>query len=505
MKAIGRRILLRAQSEDKAVTDSQQEYGLETDLARSYTNLGNAFYDLGNPGQAQVCYQKATQIDPGFAEARNNLGMALVRLNQLDEALASYREAVRLKTDYTDAYYNLGFLFINRAQWDDAVAVLQQAVRLQPDHADAYALLAYALCELARAEEAAHCFQEVVRLKPNCADAHWGLTYIRLLQGDFDKAWPEYESWCRLKQRPVGESDQPCWNGSSFVGRTILLKAGGGLGDTLQFVRYAPIVKQYGGTVIVESQEPLLPLLATCAGIDQLVAVGSNIPAFDVLAPLVCLPGIMRTSLSTVPASVPYLFADAELEAKWRSELNRFTGFKIGIAWQGNLKYPRDHSRSIPLLNYAPLARIDGACLFSLQKGFGSEQLSAVADHFHVVDLGGRPDNRSDAVSDTAAIMKALDLVITSDTSIAHLAGALGVPVWVALPFSADWRWMLGREDSPWYPTMRLFRQSKPGDWAGVFERMARELSKKMAKGPETRSAAVEFEPGKLIDKVAAL
>jgi Glycosyltransferase family 9 (heptosyltransferase) len=227
-------------------------------------------------------------------------------------------------------------------------------------------------------------------------------------------------------------------------------------------------------------QNALLSLFRNCPGIDRLVAAGFNLPSTDVQAPLMSLPRILKTSLSSVPAEVPYLFPDAKVQAKWRRQLSHYPGFKVGIAWQGSTRYPRDRLRSVPLVHFAPLARVQGVRLLSLQKGLGTEQLGAVADQFPVIDLGSRLDKKSGAFMDTAAVMKNLDLVITSDTAIAHVAGALGVPVWVALSFVPDWRWLLEREDSPWYPSMRLFRQTKPGDWNGVFERMAETLAERL-------------------------
>jgi hypothetical protein len=225
----------------------------------------------------------------------------------------------------------------------------------------------------------------------------------------------------------------------------------------------------------------LLRLLASCRGVDQLIAPGDDLPAFDVGASLLSLPGIFHTSLETMPADVPYLFADPGLIEHWRQELGGIAGFKIGIAWQGDPMYRSDRDRSIPVSRFEPLARCSGVRLLSLQKHDGVEQLHEVADRFGVIDLGSRLDEASGAFMDTAAVMMNLDLVVTSDTAIAHLAGALGVRVWVAIPFIPDWRWLLDRIDSPWYPTMRLFRQDKRGDWQGVFRRIEIALGQQMA------------------------
>jgi hypothetical protein len=266
------------------------------------------------------------------------------------------------------------------------------------------------------------------------------------------------------------------WQGEPLAGKTILLHAEQGLGDTIQFIRYAPIVKQHGATVIVECQKPLLGLLQGCPGVDQLVGQGDAIAGFDVHAPLLSVPGILKTTVETVPARIPYLFPKPALVEHWRTRLIQLGGFKIGIAWQGNPRYPNDRFRSIPLRCFAPLAQVPAVRLISLQKGPGAEQLAEVRNLFPIADLAGELDQQSGPFVDTAAVMKNLDLVITSDTAAAHLAGALGAAVWVALPSAPDWRWSLDRCDSPWYPTMRLFRQRDWGNWQDVFEEIEQAL-----------------------------
>ena len=254
---------------------------------------------------------------------------------------------------------------------------------------------------------------------------------------------------------------QPLWDGSSLSGKTILLWAEQGLGDTLQFVRYAPLVKQQGGTVLLWCPAELGRILQTCAGIDRHRDGGSPLPPFDVQVPLMSLPAILKTTLATVPASIPYLFADAALRQRWQEELAHYTEFKIGIVWQGNPRFSQpecrvvDQRRSTVLAQFEPVARLPGVRLFSLQKGYGTEQLTERKAEWGIVDLG---EELSDFM-DTAAVMMNLDLILSVDTAPLHLAGALGLPVWALLRFAGCWRWLLEREDSPWYPTMRLFRQ----------------------------------------------
>jgi hypothetical protein len=257
-----------------------------------------------------------------------------------------------------------------------------------------------------------------------------------------------------------------------------LLHAEQGLGDTIHFIRYAPLVQARGGKVVVECQRPLLQLLGRCAGIDKLIGQGTALPGFDVHAPLLSLPFLFRTTLATIPATVPYVFAEPVLVEAWRRELAPIGSFKIGISWQGNPQHAWDRVRSIPLSQFAPLAGLPGVHLFSLQKGPGSEQVPNAA--FPITDLAGRLDEQSGPFMDTAAVMKNLDLIITADTALAHLAGALGVPVWIPLHFPPDWRWLLERDDSPWYPTVRLFRQQRRGDWQGAFERIVEALRERL-------------------------
>jgi hypothetical protein len=380
---------------------------------------------------------------------------------------------LRLKPDFADAYHNLGITFGARGAIERALVFNAEALRLNPDHVGAR----------------------------NCQSL-W-----RLQMGDFARGWDEYEwRWKKAKVTPR-DFPQPFWDGSPLEGRTILIHTEQGLGDTLQFIRYVPLVKQRGGTVIVECPTALGPLLASCAGIDRLIAWGAPLPAFDVHAPLLSLPRIFGTTLANVPADVPYLSADAALVESWRSELSGVPGVKIGIAWQGNPRFPADCMRSIPLTHFTPLAQADGVRLFSLQKGTGCEQLRAVARYLPVIDLADRLDETTGGFMDTAAVMKNLDLVVTSDTSIAHLAGALGVPVWVALALGGDWRFLLEREDSPWYPTMRLFRQTRMGDWDSVFERIAAELRDSPGRPPQCQPPPlrVEISAGELIDKITIL
>jgi tetratricopeptide (TPR) repeat protein len=420
--------------------------------------------------EAVACYRRVVALRPDDAAAHNNLGGALWNQGKEDEAAACYRRALQLDPDLANVHCNLGVALWSQDKLDEAVECYQRALQLKPDFPSALNNLAVTLSEQGKFDEAMACCRQALDFDPDYADGHMGLAVLQLLRGDFQQGWPEYEWRWKTKQLPPRLFPQPLWDGGSLAGKTILLHAEQGLGDTFQFVRYAPLVKRLGATVIVECQKPLLPLLATCPGIDRLVGQGDELPEFTTQAPLLSLPRILQTSLDSIPAAVSYLFAAPALIESWRKRLRDLPGFKIGINWQGRSGRGRWLARNIPLRQFALLAEIPGVRLISLQQGAGREELAQAREQFPVVDLGDDVDRASGPFMDTAAIMMSLDLVITSDTAVPNLAGALGVPVWVALPRASDWRWLLHRADSPWYPTMRLFRQKTAGDWAAVFQ-----------------------------------
>jgi len=467
-----------------AVASYEQALRCDPEDADAHNNLGVALQRLGRPAEATACFERAVRCNPDSAEACSNLGAAYQHQGRLAEAIASFHHAARCKPDFAPVYVNLGMAYLTEGMLDEAVAFNRQAVLLKPDYAEAYYNLGVAFQRLHRLDDALANFQQALRLNSDFAMAHLGRAHTLLLAGDFAQGWPEHE-W-RARCPPFGtpslRGPQPAWDGSALGGRILLLRAEQGIGDTLQFIRYASVIKlQRGqGRIIVEAQAPVLPLLRTCPGVDQTIAQGDSPPPFDVQALLLSLPGLLGTSLANVPADVPYLAADPALVAHWRSELSHVQGFKVGIVWQGSSMHLQDRRRSISLPEFAPLATVEGVHLFSLQVGPGHEQLAALAGRFPVTDLGVRFDSTSFA--DAAAVVMTLDLVVTVDTALAHLAGALGVPVWVVLPFSPDWRWLLGREDSPWYPSMRLFRQAHPGDWAEVFLRIREALRARLGR-----------------------
>jgi Flp pilus assembly protein TadD len=464
---------------DEASACYREALRLQPDHVQALYCLGVTCASRGQLDEAVACYRRVLALQPGHAQAHYDLGVALMQQGLLDEALAGYEQAVRLQPNHLEAHNARGAVLVRLGRLAEAEESARHVLRLKPDHAGAHNNLGVALTYQGKYAEALADYEQVLRLRPNDPGAHKNRAMVWLLQGDYERGWPEYEWRRRCADSSVHELPRPTWDGGPLAGRTILLHAEQGLGDTLQFIRYAPLVKERGGTVIVECPAPLLPLLAGCPSIDRLVARGADLPPFDVQAPLLSLPALFRTTLASVPASVPYLFAEPGRREHWRRELAG-PGFKVGINWHGNPKNPTDRYRTIPLHHFEALAALPGVRLFSLQKGQRGEAVREVPAGSPITDLGGRLDE-SGAFVDTAAVMTGLDLVITSDTAIPHLAGALGVPVWLPLWSAPDWRWLLEREDSPWYPTLRLFRQSRPGDWEGVFGRIAAALRERVA------------------------
>jgi hypothetical protein len=429
---------------------------MKPDHIPAYLDLSFLCDQLGNTGGAINCCKKALDLDPECADAYNYLGNAQVSHGDVPAALESYRQAVQIRPDRADVYFNL----------------------------------ANALKGCGRLRAAIENYHRALELKPDYIDAHWNLSHALLLSGNFLDGWREYEWRFQLPgQKDIYpyRYEVPRWDGASFKGKRLLVHDEQGLGDTLQFMRYLPLVKSLGGTVIFEVRKQLLKVLQNVTGFDELVersSDGQPPVAFDLYVPLMSLPAIFGTTQLTVPARVPYLSADSDLTHRWAEKLNQISGFKVGICWQGNPSHQADGSRSVPLKYFTPLANIGNVRLVSLQKKHGLEQLVDLPAEVSVIDFASELDESNGVFIDTAAVMKNLDLIIASDTAIPHLSGALGVPVWLVLPDIPEWRWLMERNDSPWYPTMRLFRQTKPGDWTTVFCRIGEALQALVNKNP---------------------
>lgn len=442
--------------------------------AACYLELGIVQKDQRRYAEAIESLKAACELGEDSAELHLQMGDVLRLLHRTDDSLEHFNH-VLVKSPRSVAGLNLkGVTLFAAGRLRDAIACYTEALRMAHDNHDVHNNLGTALLLLNEHAAAMRHFEHALRLKPDFALAHLNRALAWLRAGEFISGWLEFE-WRKLcpEYRPR-DYGRPLWDGSPKPGQTVLLHAEQGLGDTFQFIRYAAVAAREGTNVVVEAQAPVVGLVGRCQGVSRAVARGQALPDYQWQSPLMSLPSLVNTTLETIPWTGPYLFAQEALVAKWRQSLASFAGrIRIGIAWQGNRKYQADHLRSIPLRAFAPLASVPGVTLFSLQKNDGAEQLQDVEQQLAVESFGPDFDVTSGAFEDTAAVMKNMDLIVTSDTAIAHLAGGLGVPVWVALSYCADWRWGPETTQSPWYPTMRLFRQPALGDWEGLFAEMS--------------------------------
>lgn len=435
----------------------------------AHHRLGEGLRRLGRFQDAVVEYSRVVEVKGNSAAAHNDLGACLAEAGRTKEAVACYRKAIRLKPDFHQVYANLAVALLHRGDLSDAEATCREASRLEPSYGPTHNTLGAVLLESGRVSESRDAFQAAVQVQPNDLEAHVNLGIALLTLGDMQAGWREYD-WRRGRKDPIWARTGKPWDGSDPAGKTLLLFGEGGLGNMIHFARYASILSDRGARVILECHSSLRPLLSSIRGVDKVVGRGEPLPPYDFHCPMVSVAGIVGTTTDNIPGQVPYLSFPSEFEELWRTAIQSGSGYRIGVCWQGDQRIVHMRKRSFQLNQLAPLAAVPGVRLISLQK-----DLPATAD-FHVEELAMLPQ-RGWQLLDMAAVIRNLDLVVTCDTSIAHLAGALGVRVWVGLPFAADWRWLLGREDSPWYPTMRLFRQRVPGDWKSVFDAMARQVA----------------------------
>jgi Flp pilus assembly protein TadD len=473
-------LMLHDQREDPAVLD-QSLFHLNqavsgnlspSNMAESQANLGKALLAKDLADEAIVACRRAIQLEPSMAQAYNNLGTALAAKGDLPPAIAAYDTALRLQPNLPELHNNLGVALRQSNHCALAVSACATAIKLRPDYADAHNNLGSAYMSCGDIGHALAAYRKAIDLNPQHASAHCNLGLALLVSGDFDEGCRQFEWRWRVKElclRPI-RTTQPAWEGSPLNGARILLHAEQGLGDSIQFVRYLPMVKQRGGRITLACPRELVSLFNQLPDAEQVVPIDQPLPDFDFHSPLVSLPRVLGTRLETIPAAIPYLKADPIRSAHWRERIPADRRRKIGLVWSGQPAHPNDRNRSIPLTALSPLAQLSGIQFFSLQKGKAKEQSSSWP-----VELTDWTDQLSD-FAETAALMENLDLVITVDTAVAHLAGAMGKPVWILLPLAPDWRWLLRREDSPWYPTARLFRQSAAGDWTAPVARVAEAL-----------------------------
>jgi tetratricopeptide (TPR) repeat protein len=445
--------------------------------AEGFNSLGNALRKLKRLDEAVTSFDRAISLKPAYAKAYNNRGGAFHELKRLDEAVASYDQAIALDPDFADALKNRGDALQELRRLEEAVASYDHAVALRPDFAEALNNCGSALHELKRLHEALRTYDRAIALKPGFANAYVNRGMTRLLLGRLQDGWEDLEWRWKANGLPGRHPavDAPIWQGEALGGLRIAIWAEQGLGDVIQSVRYLPLLMQRGAKVVFLAPETLVRVLRPLSSVVEVVDSMKGAAPFDFQCALMSVPLRFGTNLHSVPSTVPYLSAEKDLADRWTKHLGGH-GFKIGIAWQGNPDRRLDRGRSIPLAEFVPLARVPGVRLISLQKKHGLGQLAGLPADANVEILPDGFDSGPDAFIDTAAVMAGLDLIITSDTSIAHLAGALGRPTWLALKHVPEWRWLIDREDCPWYPAMRLFRQETEGDWKSVFSKIEKAL-----------------------------
>lgn len=467
---------------ESAISLLRQAIAVTDDRAAYHYNLGCMLQAQGKLEEAAACYERAIALHPQLTPAYLNLANVTKALGHIDEAVRHCERAVAFDPANADAHYNLATLLKDAGRFSEAIEQYQLALDINPDHATAHNNLGVLLRERGEHSEALRHFRAAISAKPDHAEAHVNEAMTLLLLGEMEEGWRHYEWRWRVKGAKPFASGKPLWDGGDLHGKTILLRAEQGLGDSIQFVRYAPLVEQRGGRVILISPKQLARLFKEMDSIDAVIPEGGDIPEYDVHAPLMSLPLLFNTNLGTVPNAVPYLHPAKDDVAKWAERLQGVRGLKVGLIWAGQSRpdHPTadavDRRRSVNLSQFAPLADIPGVSFFSLQKGDPARQLATsplpVTDYM----------NDMQDFADTAALIANLDLVIGVDTSVVHLAGALGKPVWVLSRFDGCWRWLKDREDSPWYPSLRLFRQPRMGDWEPVIEQV-RDALRKLAGG----------------------
>lgn len=472
--------LLRQRSGDPHGAIDALRTGLAADPANvgMMVRLGEYLRQANRPIDAIALLERATALAADNVAAWTNLGVALQQAGRIDAAKAAYEQALARNPASAEIATNLGIIERGRGDWEMALLHFDQALAVKPELAEALWGKGAALIRLARLDEAEAHFHRAVALHPDSAEPRWSLGLIDLTRGDFETGWTRYEWRSKLPDFPSPRRNfvQPLWLGNAPIeGKSLLVHWEQGLGDTVQFCRYVPLLAAYGARILFAPQPRLEPLMRRLDGDFELVGLDAPARAFDYQVPLMSLPLALGTRVDTIPSGAAYLRADPDLVSAWMARIGQ-EGFRVGVSWRGS-GTEQAGGRSFPLSLLEPIAHIPGVRLISLQKGTGTEQLEDLPAGMSVETLGDDFDTRPGAFMDAAAVMAQCDLVISCDTAIAHLAGALGVPIWVALMHAPDWRWMLGREDCPWYPGMRLFRQTTRNDWASVFATMARELA----------------------------
>ncbi len=449
-----------------AIANYNRAITLNPRCTEAYLNRGNALHDLRQLDAALESYDAALALDPSSTLTHNNRGDLLRDLNRPEEALASFERAIELDPKFTAAYINRGNVLRSLRRFSNALRDFDRAIDLNPCSAAAYNNRGNILRELGEHQAAIQSFTKALTLQPDFIDTHMNLAICYLATGAFVQGWRQYEWRWKLPQiaKTKREFKQPQWNGKdSLRGKSILIYAEQGFGDTIQFCRYLKVVHDRGGRVIFEVQKPLLALLRDLPGIDDILPEGSALPHFDLHCPLMTLPGVLKTTLATIPTRGQYIFSNPDAVARWREKLPSNSLPRIGICWSGNPKQENDRNRSMSLREFVE-ALPPGAHYVSLQKEMSPDDECFLATRPDITHLGGLIND----FAETAALIELVDAVVSVDSSVAHLAGAMNKNLCLLLAFNACWRWLTRRQDSPWYHSAILYRQQRIGDWASV-------------------------------------
>jgi len=477
LRAVGKR--------EEAIVHLRKAAELLPGVAAAHVNLASILLELDRDDAAAAASRRAVELQPDLAMSHHYLGLALSRIGAFDGAIASFEKTIALQPDHTDALSNLGNALLAARRGDEAIGAYRKALAIQPDHAGALGGLAVALHESADFDQAIACGRRAIKIQPDNATAHWNLGNSLLMLGDYSAGWPEFEWRWKIPRlcRPVHMA-APKWDGGNLSGRRILIFSEWAMGDAIQAARYLPMVAARGGRIILLCQRELHRLLHNIAPIEQLLAIDQPVPACDAYCGMLSLPAVLGTNLQTIPAGAPYIPADPNLSTGWAARMPRHGRLKVGLVWLNKDNPP---GRSPPPAEWGALAGIANLSLYSLQKPVSAGSPPAPPG----LELTDWTAELND-LADTAALISQLDLVVAVDSVVAHLAGAMGKPVWVLLKHVPDWRWMMQRTDSPWYPSMRLLRQKVPGDWQSPLAELSTHLRHAAVRGGSIFDASPE-------------
>jgi len=466
--------LAKLQRFDEALQNYELAIALNPDHPLAHNNRGIALQQMQRYSEAIDSHNVAIAIKPDYADAYIHRGNAQQQLQQFEAALCSYQSAISLRPDYADAYCNGGNALKNLYRLPEALQHYNQALALKPNYAEAYFNRGCVFTELRQWELACVNFEQAISLKPDYAAAYWNKALVKLVTGNFIAGWQLYEwRWQDQQQEVVRKFKQPLWLGEQpITGKTLLIYPEQGLGDFIQFCRYAALVNDLGAKVVLEVPTALFSLISTLKGEITIINQGQTLPAFDLHCPMMSLPLAFKTTLDNITAYVPYLYVDVLKTQLWKERLGTKHRPRIGLVWSGSALHRNDAFRNIPFKLLEPLLLLDLE-FHALQIQFRPED-ECLLSNFTKLQIH---QHQLSDFTDTAALANMMDLVITVDTSVAHLVGALGIPVWVLLAYTADFRWLLHRNDSPWYPTATLFRQTTSGDWSSVIADIVQKLS----------------------------